>query len=169
MVTRNLIRRLKSAKRLAPFGKESGFTYMAVLVLTAITGIALGGASQIWSTAVKREMEAELLWRGDRIRLAIESYYSASGNQPQGAYPADFQALLKDPRFPGARRHLRKLYADPMTGQPDWEVLRDGAGRIKGVYSRHKGAPMKTRNFPREYEDFQKAKTYSDWKFVYNP
>lgn len=149
--------------------KNSGFSYMGVLLLTAITGVALTGASQIWSTVVKRELEAELLYRGDQIRRAIESYYTTSVGQTQGNYPREFKDLLRDPRFPGVRRHLRKPFLDPFTGKTEWGFVRDASGRIKGVYSPHPGKPMKTGNFPKEYEKFEKAKTYKDWQFVYIP
>lgn len=155
--------------RLLGIGRNSGFSYMGVLLLTAVTGVALTGASQIWSTVVKRELEAELLYRGDQIRRAIESYYTTTAGQTQGSYPRQFKDLLRDPRFPGVRRHLRKPFLDPFTGETEWGIVRDTTGRIKGVYSRHSGKPMKTGNFPEEYEKFEKAKTYKDWQFVYVP
>lgn len=157
---------LSGFRRFGVFGNQ-GFSYIGVLLLTAVTGIALAGASQIWSTVVKRELEAELFWRGDRIRQAIESYYQNSAGQDQGTYPRDFKDLIRDPRFPGVVRHIRKLYPDPLTGSTEWGIVRDASGRMKGVFSKHKGTPVRTGNFPEEYEAFKKAKTYADWKFVH--
>jgi len=67
-------------------------------------------------------------------------------------------------------RHLRKLYADPMTGQPDWVLVQapDGSG-IMGVHSRSQDAPIKTGNFLLKNEGFEGAARYSDWKFVHSP
>jgi type II secretory pathway pseudopilin PulG len=149
--------------------RQPGFTYMGVLIMVAVTGIALAGASQYWSTIVQREREAELLYRGDQIRRAIATYYAAglSGDQPQ--YPRSVEDLLRDPRYPGIRRHLRKPYADPMHPGGEWQWVRDGTGRIKGVYSQSPLPPLKKTGFDLEYREFQKAKTYADWRFVFNP
>jgi type II secretory pathway pseudopilin PulG len=148
---------------------NAGFSYMGVLLLTAIMGIAIASANHTWRTMVKRELEAELLFRGDQIRRAIKSYHQASGDSSSPTYPLSLNDLLKDPRFPGAIRHLRKVYSDPFTGKRDWVVLRDGSGRIKGVYSSHPGKPLKRVNFEDPYGFFSKAKTYQDWQFVHVP
>ncbi len=145
-----------------------GFAYIGALVLVVVSGIALTTASAYWSTIVKREKEEELLFRGDRIRRAIQLYYD---NSPNGrfAYPERLQDLLKDPRFIGVKRYIRKIYKDPMTHEGEWELILDNKGHIKGVYSKSKDKPLKTGGFPQEYSDFEKARSYSDWKFVYIP
>ncbi|MBW2018320.1 MAG: type II secretion system protein [Deltaproteobacteria bacterium] len=98
------------------FGPDrSGFTYLSALILVAVMGIALGAAGRYWSTTVKREKEKELLFRGDQIRRAIESYYLSNPGSGGAKYPLSLAHLLKDPRYHDVRRHLRKLYRDPMT------------------------------------------------------
>ena len=68
------------AERTADVGPQ-GFTYISALVFVAIMGIALSTAGGFWSTVMKREREQELLFRGDQILRAIESYYrQAPGN-----------------------------------------------------------------------------------------
>jgi type II secretory pathway pseudopilin PulG len=149
-------------------GKEAGFTYLGALVLVVVTGIALTSASQYWSSVLTREAEKELLFRGDQIRRAIDSYYKST---PQGrlpSYPSRLEDLLKDPRSLDARRHLRRLYADPMTGGK-WEIVSDGKGGVKGVFSLSEKAPLKSGGFPAGYESFEGATAYTDWKFVSNP
>jgi len=141
---------------------------LGVLILVAVMSIALTGAGRYWSTIVKREREAELLYRGDQIRKAIAAYYN---NPPEGqekAYPRQFSDLLKDPRYPNLKRHLRKWYTDPMTRE-SWVYVMDAAKRLKGVHSAHQGTPLKKGNFPREYRDFENAQTYQDWAFVFIP
>jgi hypothetical protein len=142
---------------------------MGVLIMVAVTGIALAGASQYWSTIVQREREAELLYRGDQIRKAIASYYAAGPGDDQPAYPRSVEDLLRDPRYPGIRRHLRKPYTDPMHPDGEWQWVRDPSGRIKGVYSKSTLAPLKKGEFDLDYREFQKAKTYAEWRFVFNP
>lgn len=145
--------------------EASAFTYIGALILVVVSGIALGQASKFWKTAAKRERETELLYRGDCIRNAIASYYAA-GN---GQYPSGFRSLLKDPRFPGVKRHLRRVYKDPMTPDGAWGLIRGKHGGIKGVFSKSKATPLKTGNFPEAYAEFEKTASYSEWKFVFVP
>jgi hypothetical protein len=65
------------------------------------------------------------------------------------------------PRFPGKRRHLRRLYPDPMTGQADWVLLRQG-DHIIGVRSRATGRPFKQAGFEKRDADFAGAASYAD-------
>lgn len=144
-----------------------GFTYTAALALILITGISLMGAQKYWSTIAKREIETELLFRGDQIRNGIASYYrSAEDNSHR--YPASLNDLLRDPRFPAPKRHLRKLYLDPVTRTRDWELVLISGNRIKGVYSKSLKKPLKTGNFPKDYTSFENSSTYSDWKFIFD-
>lgn len=145
-----------------------GFTYMSVLVLLVVMGIALASASRSWRTVMQREREKALLFRGGRIRNAIASYYNA-GKTKKGVYPSRLKDLLKDPRFPGVRRHIRKVYRDPFSESGEWGIILGKGKRIRGVYSKHAGKPLKTGNFPDEFSHFEKASQYSDWKFVFVP
>jgi hypothetical protein len=78
--------------------------------------------------------------------------------------------LIRDPRLPGIKRHLRKIFVDPMTGTMEWGLVKtpDGAG-IAGVYSRSEDAPLKTANFQPDDREFEGAARYSEWKFRYRP
>jgi type II secretory pathway pseudopilin PulG len=149
-------------------GREAGFTYLGALVLVVVTGIALSSASRYWSTLVTREKEKELLFRGDQIRKAIDSYYKDTPQGKQPSYPSRIEDLLKDPRSLALHRHLRKIYTDPMTGGR-WGTISDGKGGVKGVFSLSERPPLKSGGFPTGYESFERAKAYTDWKFVSNP
>jgi len=143
-----------------------GFTYLSVLLLVFVTGTALTTASHSWRTIMQREREKELLFRGDHINRAIESYCKAGGTK-QIRFPSRFEDLLKDPRFPAVKRHIRRIYKDPMTENGTWGLILGPGNSIKGVFSKSKHTPLKTGKFPEKYKDFEKAKTYSDWKFVF--
>lgn len=147
-------------------GKQ-GFTYTAVLALIVITSIAATSAQKSWSTISKKEREKELLFRGDQIRKAIASYYNSQENKK--SYPVSLNDLLKDPRYMAVKRHLRKIYIDPMTGTDQWGLVHAQNGRIKGVFSKDTGEPFKKNNFDKPYEGFSNKIHYSDWKFVYKP
>jgi type II secretory pathway pseudopilin PulG len=153
---------------------ERGFTYLAMLLAVAVVGIGLAAAGTLWSTAAKREREQELLFAGDQFRRAIRLYFRNSPNQstPGAAYPKALKDLLEDTRRGDTKRHLRKLYADPLTGKPEWGLVTvkapDGE-RIMGVYSLSDATPFKTSGFRDENRAFEGAKQFSDWKFFYEP
>lgn len=146
--------------------RSAGFTYLAVLAMIVAAGIALAGTGQYWRTTVIREREAELLWRGHHFRLAIDSYLNAAPEGHAREFPARFEDLLKDPRSLKPLRHIRKVYADPMSPGKGWGVLRTEKGGIRGVFSQSAGRPFKTAGFPPEYAHFETAETYADWRFV---
>ena len=51
-------------------------------------------------------------------------------------FPRSFDGLLEDRRLAVPRRHLRRIYANPATGTPDWYVVRAPDGGISEVRSR---------------------------------
>jgi type II secretory pathway pseudopilin PulG len=144
--------------------RQSGFTFIGVLIASAVIGVGLAGLGQVWSVQAQRERERELLFVGDQYRTAILSY-SASTPAGKPRYPRDLDELLDDKRHPVMRRHLRQLYPDPLTGKVDWETVRSPEGGIVAVHSRHPGSPMKVGNFPRQFSAFETAATYRDWVF----
>jgi len=147
--------------------KADGFTLISVLFMMVVFGIVMMGAGKYWQTTVKRENEKELLFRGDQIQQAIKSYYLSSRDEKNPSYPQNFQALLKDPRSMTVKRHLRKIYRDPMVENGEWGLVLDKGGKFKGVFSRSKKKPLKVAGFSKEYSYFENATTYSDWRFVY--
>jgi type II secretory pathway pseudopilin PulG len=146
---------------------QRGFTYVGLLLAVALAGVALAAAGTLWSTTAKREKELELLFVGDQFRRAIGSYYE--GTPGAKRYPQRLEDLLEDKRVPVTRRHLRQIYADPMTGQPNWELVRLPDGAIVGVHSRSDARPMKVANFAPRDESFASAASYRDWVFAYAP
>ena len=148
-----------------PPRRAAGFTYLTILFVVAIMGIGLALTGEVWHTAAMREREAALLWTGEHYRRAIERYYLAGPRQ----YPRELTDLLKDSRKPVVERYLRKLYPDPITNSDEWGVVKAPLGGVMGVYSRSEGKPLKEAGFKPTQAEFQGAKKYSDWKFVYLP
>jgi type II secretory pathway pseudopilin PulG len=147
--------------------KQSGFTYIGILMVMVIAGIGLAGVGIVWHQDAQREREKELLFIGDEYRKAIGSYYeSTPGTTKQ--YPTTLEDLIIDKRFPAIKRHLRKVYADPMTFGESWELVLQ-QGQIVGVHSKSKLEPIKKTGFLPPYETFGEAAEYSDWKFIYTP
>lgn len=144
----------------------AGFTYVGVLALVALMGIGLASIGQWWQTTRMREKETELLFVGEEFRRALLSYRDSSSGL--GEYPRRLEDLLEDRRLPGVRRHLRRIYDDPMTGRADWVLLRAG-DRIVGVASRSESMPFRRAGFPSAFSDFAQARRYRDWVFAAEP
>jgi type II secretory pathway pseudopilin PulG len=146
---------------------QRGFTYLALLFIVATLGVTLALGGVVWHTAQQREKERELLFVGAQFRQAIASYHAAMPGASQ--YPTQLADLVKDPRFPNVRRHLRRVYTDPITGKAEWGVTRNLVGGIIGVHSLSEQPPIR-RHFPDgPYRDFSGKSRYADWKFIYLP
>ena len=145
-------------------GRIQGFTYIVLLIVVAVMGIALATAGMVWSTAMKREKEQELLFIGGQFRNALNQYYRNSPAQ-SARYPMSLDDLLQDPRYPGTRRYLRKIYVDPVSGSPDWGLVRGANGEVIGVHSLSLEEPLKKSNFSLADKDFEDKAQYSDWEF----
>ncbi len=151
---------------------------MALLAAIVILGIVMASAGKYWQNVVRREKEEELLFRGDQYRRAIERYFNARPGANK--FPPNIDALLSDDRFPQARRHLRRAYKDPITGE-DFALITaqtaTGANAVAahmnvmpgiiGVYSTSDKEPLRKAGFPEEYKDFEGKTSYSEWKFIY--
>ncbi|MBS0387836.1 MAG: type II secretion system protein [Proteobacteria bacterium] len=143
--------------------RSRGFTYVGLMFAIAVIGITLATIGVMWSTQIRREKEAELLWIGNQYRMAIGMYLGAGGQ-----YPQDLSQLLEDKRFPVARRYLRKLFPDPMTGQADWQLIPAPGNGIMGVASSSQGKPIKVAGFSIRDAAFKDATCYCDWRFISN-
>jgi type II secretory pathway pseudopilin PulG len=144
--------------------RQQGFTYLSALLLIVMMGTALAAVGQVWSTVGKRERELQLIWVGTQYAQALRSYYRSGTGVSQ--YPDSLDELLEDHRFPSIQRHLRRLYPDPMTGSADWGLSKSIDGRITGVYSQSAETPLKTANFPPQWQEFEDMTSYADWRFV---
>ena len=145
-----------------------GFTYMVMLVAVSLTSIAAAITGNVLSTMIQRERESELLFRGQQYLQAIQSYYEAGA---QRQYPQTLEQLIKDPRYV-ARRHLRRLYSDPLMASDQkvgWRLIENERGGIMGVASRAEGQPLKQARFPAALKQFSGANSYSQWAFVFRP
>lgn len=147
--------------------KNFGFTYIGLLIFLAISGIALAGVGIVWHQDAQRERETELLFIGEEFRNAIGSYYENSPSATK-QFPQTIDQLILDKRFPNIKRHIRKLYKDPIARNKPWglEIVQ---GYIVGVYSMSEQKPIKKVGFSVQNDSFGQAEKYSDWKFIYIP
>lgn len=147
---------------------QQGFTYLGLMILVAILALATSATLTLGSIAQRREAEQRLLEVGEAYRRAIASYLNSS---PAGdrRYPAALSDLLKDPRYPAIRRHLRQLYPDPITGKNDWVLVPAPGGGIMGVHSVSNAPPIKIAEFETENQIFEDKSRYSEWVFAVEP
>lgn len=134
---------------------QEGMTYVGLLLAVTLIGIATTVLTPMWSTMVRRDKEAELLFRLGEYRRAIARY-----RQDHGRYPARLQDLLEDKTQRQVRHYLRRLYPDPMTGKADWKLdfIADKPGTFAGIKDLHSQS---------EAEGFMniagKGNKYRDW------
>jgi hypothetical protein len=55
--------------------RQTGFTYLLLLFIVALTLTALSGLTVVWSQQAQRDKERELLAVGHEFRRAVERYY----------------------------------------------------------------------------------------------
>jgi type II secretory pathway pseudopilin PulG len=149
-----------------PTGDRSqrGFTYILLLLAIAIVGVVASSALSVGSAIGRRNAEQELLAIGLEFQQALRSYASVSGGGTVRG-PRSLEELLKDARLPGVRRHLRQVYADPLSGRAEWGLVLDGQGFIVGVHSLSPGTPIQRHGFPPVLVGFEEAETYQQWVF----
>ena len=145
---------------------DSGFTYVGLIILVAVLGMVGAATLKVNVLLERAEAERDLLDIGAAFTRALQSYASATprGQPPQ---PPTLQELLRDPRFPNPRRHLRKVFVDPITGKPEWGIMyAAGQSGVIGVYSLSPARPFKVANFDPQFQNFENRDHLSDWKFT---
>jgi len=147
-------------------GRQAGFTYLGLIIFVTIIGLVGAATLKIGALLQRAAAEEELLDIGAAFSAALDSYAAAT---PQGAspYPPSLKELLKDPRVPGVRRHLRKIFVDPLTGKAEWGVvyLGDGTTGVVAVHSLSTAKPLKVANFDSRFAGLDNADTISAWRF----
>ncbi len=144
---------------------QRGFTYVVVLAIVALLGIALAAIGTRWADRVQREREQQLLRIGQLYAQAILAYHHGSPGSDK-TWPKDVKELLLDPRMLGTVRYLRSAYTDPMMpGQP-FGLVRAADDTIRGVYSTSTGAPFSTGTIDLGVVSLPPAQRYVDWQFI---
>ncbi len=137
-----------------PVANQRGVTYLSMMFVIVVLGITLMAIGRQWSVTVTRDREQELLFRGNRIKAAIEAY--AADYQVKKAFRANVYPLTLTQLTEGPKRYLQVAYKDPMTGR-DFDLIKV-SGQIQGVRSRGKGTPL-------DQVHFKGAKTYAEVAF----
>ena len=147
---------------------QGGFTYLGLIILVSVIGMVGAATLKIGALMQRAQAEEELLDIGAAFSAALQSYAQATP-KGQPLQPPSLQELLKDPRTPALRRHLRKIFVDPVTGSTEWGIAyqadKVGLG-VVAVYSRSQARPLKIGNFDARFAGFDGKRHLSDWKFI---
>ena len=152
--------------------RQRGLTYVLLLFVLAAAGAGLAALGEQWALAAQREREAELIFRGGQISQALADWRDSSpaGQPAAPRAPLALQDLLVDersvPPHQGPRHHLRQLYPDPFTGQPDWVLLLDAQGRITGVASRSRRPALRRVGVVLRSDADESRPAVGDWLFL---
>lgn len=148
--------------------REGGFTYLGLVILVTVIGLVGAATLKVDALLRRAAAEEELLETGAAFSEALRTYADATP-KGQPRQPPSLQELLKDPRVPGVRRHLRKIFIDPLTGKAEWGIVWANPGDRRGVlavYSLSAAKPLKVANFDARFTGFENRQHISDWKFA---
>jgi type II secretory pathway pseudopilin PulG len=90
--------------------QQDGYAMAALLVAMSVMAIMLTIAMPTWSQMIRRDNEAELIFRGEQYARAINQYQRKYANQS----PPSLDQLIE-------QRMLRKKYKDPLSPNKDGE------------------------------------------------
>lgn len=142
-----------------------GFTYLGLMFLIALMGMAAAMASAVWSTTQRRDNERELVFTGRQFAAAIARYRKRSVD-PARLYPRSLQELLLDDRGGQVHHHLRRIFVDPITGSRQWGLIQLPDGGIIGVHSLSERVPFERGFVMADFPVPKDSRSYQDWHFV---
>lgn len=116
--------------------RQTGFTFVELVVSTAVLAILATGAMPLARVSMKRTREAELRRTLREVRTAIDKFKDAADQQiisplelQAGAdgYPKDLQQMvdgvtLNNDATGKKMKFLRRIPIDPMSGKADWRL-----------------------------------------------
>lgn len=101
---------------------QRGHLMAGLMAAVAIMLIMSSVAFQAWTDLLRRENEAEMMFRAQDIVRAIQRYRRDHG----GAGPAKLEDLMES--GPKGQYYLRRLYKDPLAADGKWGLLYVGPG-----------------------------------------
>ncbi len=96
----------------SPAPREYGYTLLIVMFAIFLLTLGLMLAMPVWQTQVQRELEEELIFRGEQYVEAVRLFQTKN----PGNFPSSFDELLEE-------KFIRRLFPDPMTEAGEWNVI----------------------------------------------
>jgi general secretion pathway protein G len=147
------------------FRNSSGFTFIELVVATAVIMVLASAALPLARVSIKRQREAQLRYNLREIREAIDTFKDWADAQMIAAseiqfgsegYPASLDVLVEGVALANdatgrKKKFLRRIPIDPMTGRADWGLrsYQDpvdskvwGGQNVFDVYSKREGVAL---------------------------
>jgi hypothetical protein len=102
---------------------DAGFSLSALIFFLAAASIFIAAAVPAYQMQAKREMEEELIFRGEEYTRAIQKY-----QRKFGVYPTSIDQLVST----NGLRFVRRAYKDPMTEKAFRLILVNPDGSLTG-------------------------------------
>lgn len=109
--------------------RQKGFVYLWVLFALAVTLTLLSVQIEVTSHQVEKSRQRELRWVLAQYQSAILSYRQSTLGTSDYRLES-LERLVRDERDGIVRRHIRKLYPNPITGRLDWVIVRGQDGQV---------------------------------------
>lgn len=95
---------------------EAGYNMVVLMIAVTLLSVFTAASLPLWTQAMKREKEAELIFRGWQYAEAIRVF-----QQRHGRYPTRLEELMEvEPRS------IRQLWDDPMSEDGEWGLVFQG-------------------------------------------
>ena len=144
--------------------RQRGYILIVTMFMAFMVAVLMIALSRWWQAEARREKERELLWVGSQFRTALAGYAAATpvGGNPR---PGALTDLLRDDRGGTVRRHLRRLYMDPITASDAWGIVQAEDGTVLAVHSRSALHPLPADGSSPRFHRFAGTTRYSEWQF----
>jgi type II secretory pathway pseudopilin PulG len=152
--------------RLSGPPRDGGYAMIALMVAISVLTVFLLMAVPLWETAMQREAEEELLFRGRQYVTAIGLYMKEHNN----LYAQNFEILHLE-------KFLRQLFKDPIAADGRWDmVFQDNSGpqakllvvpadQAKAYFGRAVLVGVCSTSPETAFREYRGKKKYNEWAF----
>jgi type II secretory pathway pseudopilin PulG len=146
--------------------RDGGYAMIALLIALAVMTVFLLAAVPLWQTAMQREAEEELLFRGRQYVTAIGLYVKNHNN----LYPQNLEILHLE-------KFLRQMFTDPIAADGRWDmVFQDNSapqakllvvpfGQAKAYIGRAVLVGVCSTSPESAFREYRGKKKYNEWAF----
>jgi type II secretory pathway pseudopilin PulG len=159
---------MKRARRLSGLpGRNKGYALLTAILAVAIFAVMMMKARTLWETELLRDLEQELIFRGNQYVTAIELFRKKNINQ----FPQSLEELYE-------KNFLRRPFKDPMTKEGKWNVVMQSgtAGKklallvvpedmVAAYISRAGIIGVCSTSCEEGFRVYRKKKKYCEWAF----
>jgi type II secretory pathway pseudopilin PulG len=146
--------------------RDKGYAMIALMIAITVLTVFMLMAVPLWQTALQREAEEELLFRGRQYVTAIGLYLKKHNN----LYAQNLEILHLE-------KFLRQMYKDPLSDDGRWDlVFQDSsapkakllvvpAGQAKAYVGRAALVGVCSTSPETGFREYRGKKKYNEWAF----